>query len=78
MVQCGECKTTFPAFTALKDHFRTYHRVKFVAICLWLGSEKVEQASMDDWHWYELRFTRVHPSGKVVGGQEEVQNENVA
>jgi hypothetical protein len=58
MLRCGECKTPFPVYSALKDHFRTNHVRKYVAICLWLGPERIESRWLDDYWFYELRFTR--------------------
>ena len=65
MVICNECKTQFPVYTQLRDHFRTEHWHQFRAICLWLGPEVDKRAFLDDWWWYELRFTRPHNGGKV-------------
>ena len=65
MVVCNECKTPFPVYTQLRDHFRTNHWHKFVAICLWLGPEVDKRAMLEDWWFYELRFTRQNGSGKV-------------
>jgi hypothetical protein len=75
MLLCGECKTPFPVYSALRDHFRTNHRAKFVAVCLWLGPERNDLPFLDSIWYYELQFTRVHPGGRVVNEQvENIQN----
>lgn len=74
MAVCGECKTPFLVYSALKDHFRTEHRAKFVAICLWLGPMSDKWTTLDDWWFYELRFTRQNTSDKVEEVSKHVVN----
>ena len=58
MNTCGQCKASFPGWTALRDHFRTSHRREFIAICLWLGPERFDSLSMTSWWYYEAKYTR--------------------
>lgn len=74
MAVCRECKTQFQVYPALKDHFRLEHRAKFVAICLWLGPELDKRSMLDDWWFYELRFTRQQLDGRIEEEEKHVVN----
>lgn len=78
MCICGECKTSFPTYPALKGHFKTDHRDKFLAICLWLGDESGDETIFDPWWWYEPVVVRQEMTflAKIStnGGQKDVVN----